>query len=309
MEIRHLRYFIAVAEEGSFFNAAERRLHTSQPSLSRQIRDLELEIGARLLERNARGITLTPAGQVFLDHARLVLMQVEAAGEAARRAAKPVKREFVIGFLAGQEVVWLAETLRILREEAPEIDVTISSLSSPELASGLMQGKIDVALLRHEASAPGIAFKFLMKEPFVVILPKDHRLASAKEIRPRDLARERFIAGSTKLAPVLRPIVKAYADRMGLPLNQSFDVENLSGGMSLIASSGSVALLPFYVTNILIPSVVARPLAGEPLTVDLMIGWSKSNTSPLLKRFVDRSEELATGIGQRTRGRQIRKRQ
>src|SRR6201989_2450049 len=86
MELRHLRYFVAVAEEGSLTHAAERRLHTAQPSLSRQLRGLELEVGAPLLTRVARGIELTPAGRVFLDHARLALLQVELAGEAARRA-------------------------------------------------------------------------------------------------------------------------------------------------------------------------------------------------------------------------------
>src|SRR5712691_4268356 len=104
MELRHLRYFIAVAEEGSLTNAAERRLHTAQPSLSRQIRDLELEVGTPLMKRGARGIELTPAGRVFLDHARLALLQVEAAGDAARRAADPEKPSFVLGVLTGHEV-------------------------------------------------------------------------------------------------------------------------------------------------------------------------------------------------------------
>src|SRR5580700_8752376 len=116
MELRHLRYFIAVAEEGSLSNAAARRLHTAQPSLSRQIRDLELEVGVKLLERGARGIELTAAGRTFLDHARLALLQVEAAGEAARRAARPEKATFMIGFLTGHEMVWLPDTLRILHE-------------------------------------------------------------------------------------------------------------------------------------------------------------------------------------------------
>ena len=92
MELRHLRYFIAVAEEGSFINAAERRLHTAQPSLSRQIRDLELEVGVKLLERKPRGIVLTAAGQVFLDNARLLLMQLDATVESARRAEQPRRR-------------------------------------------------------------------------------------------------------------------------------------------------------------------------------------------------------------------------
>jgi len=118
MELRHLRYFIGVAEEGSFTHAEVRRLHTTQPSLSRQIRELGVEVGARLLERKVRGIALTAAGRVFLDHARLALLQIEAAAEAARRAERPPKPAFVAGFLIGQEVAWLPETLRILREEA-----------------------------------------------------------------------------------------------------------------------------------------------------------------------------------------------
>ena len=150
MELRHLRYFIAVAEEGSLLTAAQRRLHTSQPSLSRQIRDLESEVGVKLLERQARGVALTAAGRVFLDHARLALLQVEAATDGARRAEQPEKPVLSMGFLAGQEVVWLPHVLRILREEAPEAEITLCSQSSPELALGLMRGKLDVAFLRPE---------------------------------------------------------------------------------------------------------------------------------------------------------------
>ena len=116
MELRHLRYFVAVAEEGSVTLAAERRLHTAQPSLSRQIRDLEMEVGAQLLVRSVRGIELTPAGRAFLDHARLALSQVEAAGEAARRAAQPAKASFVMGFLTGTEMDWFTEAVRLLRD-------------------------------------------------------------------------------------------------------------------------------------------------------------------------------------------------
>jgi LysR family hca operon transcriptional activator len=296
MELRHLRYFIAVAEEGSFISAAERRLHTAQPSLSRQIRDLELEVGVKLLERRASGVALTAAGQVFLDNARLVLMQLDATINAARRAERPRKPAFVVGFLAGQEVIWLSETLRILQEEAPGAEITISSLSSPELANALMQNRMDVAFLRRELQTSGLAFRLLVKEPFVVVLPTNHRLAKQKTIRPEQLAGERFIAGSTKLAPVVKSAVKEYAVKSGINLNQDYDAENLSAGMSLAASTGSLMLLPDYVTNILVPSVVARPLFGEPPTIDLVMGYNKSNMSPLLKRFLHRADELVAGV-------------
>src|SRR5713226_8290734 len=177
MELRHLRYFVAVAEAGSLTVAAEQRLHTSQPSLSRQIRDLEDEVGARLMTRRARGIELTPAGRAFLDHARAVLSQVEAATEAARRVAHPAKPCFVMGFLTGHELTWMPEALQILHDELPNIDVMISSQYSPQLASALVKGTVDAAFLRREKGMPELAFNLLVKEPLVVILPSDHRLA------------------------------------------------------------------------------------------------------------------------------------
>src|SRR5436853_1917792 len=125
MELRHLRYFVAVAETKSLTLAAKMKLHTSQPSLSRQIRDLEEEVGAQLLTRGARGIELTAAGRVFLDHARLVLSQVDAATEAARRIAHPAKPCLAMGFLTGHELTWMPEALRILRDELPNVDVMI----------------------------------------------------------------------------------------------------------------------------------------------------------------------------------------
>src|SRR5712691_3576689 len=113
MELRHLRYFVAVAEEGSLTLAAEKRLHTAQPSLSRQIRDLEYEVGVPLLIRSVHGIELTAAGRAFLDHARLALTQAEAAAEAARRAAQPARASFTIGFLTGYEMDWLPAVMGI----------------------------------------------------------------------------------------------------------------------------------------------------------------------------------------------------
>src|SRR5205085_6887872 len=112
--LRHLRYFIAVAEAGSLTVAAEKKLHTAQPSLSRQIRDLEYEVGVQLMRRSVHGIELTAAGRAFLDHARLALTQAEAAKEAARRAAQPARATFALGFLRGTEMDWLSDVMRIL---------------------------------------------------------------------------------------------------------------------------------------------------------------------------------------------------
>jgi LysR family hca operon transcriptional activator len=295
MELRHLRYFIAVAEEGSFLTAAQRRLHTSQPSLSRQIRDLEIEVGAKLLERQARGVALTAAGRVFLDHARLALSQVEAAAEGARRAQQPEQVAFAMGFLAGQEVVWLPHALRIVREEAPDAEITLSSQSSPDLALALMRGKLDVAFLRPEAQIAGVSFRFLAREPLITVLPADHRLTSCKKIRPEDLAREIFIS-SARTSPVLKSVVQDYALKIGITLKAKYEAENLSSAMSLVASTGGVTLIPLYAQNMLTPNVVARALDGVPPTIDLVLGYNESNSSPLFRRFLSRADELVANV-------------
>src|ERR1700678_3515480 len=168
MELRHLRYFIAVAEAGSLTEAAQRRLYTSQPSLSRQIRDLEDEVGVELLSRGVRGVELTAAGKAFLDHARLALMQVDATVEAARRAARPARKTFAIGFQTGHEMNWLPRAMHVLRDELQNVDVTVSSDYSPDLAEALVRGQLDLAFLRVE---PGynLAYHVVDQEPLVVL--------------------------------------------------------------------------------------------------------------------------------------------
>jgi LysR family hca operon transcriptional activator len=291
MELRHLRYFVAVAEAGSLTVAAARKLHTSQPSLSRQIRDLEEEVGARLLTRGARGIELTPAGRVFVDHARLVLAQVEVAAEAARRVAHPAKPCFAMGFLTGHELAWMPEALQILRDELPNIDVMISSQYSPQLANALLQGKVDAAFLRREQGVPELAFRLLVKEPLVVVLPSDHRLAALKALSPQDLVGETFVTVSDT-APVLRVVIDDYLKRSGVNITPDHEADHLAMGMSLVASTRGVGLLPAYAQNFLPSSVTSRPLQGGPPTIDLVLGYKKSNESPILKLLLSRLDEL-----------------
>src|ERR1700722_14878262 len=291
MELRHLRYFVAVAEAGSLTVAAEQKLHTSQPSLSRQIQDLESELGAQLLTRRARGIDLTPAGRTFLDHARMVLSQVDAASEAARRAAHPSKPCFAMGFLTGHELRWMPEAMRILRDELPNIDVMVSSQYSPLLADRLSKGKIDVAFLRRERGLPELAYRVLVKEPLMVILPSDHRLAAFKAISPKDLVGEPFVIVSNT-APVLRVVIDKYLKRSGVNITPGHEADHLAMGMSLIASTGGVGLLPAYAQNFLPSSVTSRPLKGDTPTIDLVLGYKKSNESPILKLLLARLDEL-----------------
>jgi len=298
LELRHLRYFVAVAEAESLTVAAKRKLHTSQPSLSRQIRDLEEEIGVELLTRRARGIELTPAGRVFLDHARSVLSQVEAAGETARRIAHPAKPCFVMGFLTGHELTWMPEAIKILRDELPNVDVVISSQYSPLLANGLSKGKIDAAFLRREKGVPELAYRVLVKEPLVVVLPTDHRLATLKAISPGDLVGETFVNVSDT-APVLRVVIDNYLKRSGTNIRPAHEADHLAMGMSLIASTHGVGLLPAYAQNFLPSSVTSRPLKGDTPTIDLVLGYKKSNESPILKLLLSRLDELVARVSKK----------
>jgi len=301
MELRHLRYFVAVAEAGSLTVAAERKLHTSQPSLSRQIRDLEDEVGAQLLTRRARGIELTPAGRAFLDHARSALSQVEAAAEAARRVAHPAKPCFAMGFLTGHELTWMPEALQILHDELPNIDVMISSQYSPLLANALLKGTVDAAFLRREQGVPELAFRLLVKEPLVVVLPIDHRLAALKAIRPADLVGETFVTVSNRATPVLRAVIDNYLKRSGIHITPAHEIDHVVMGMTLIASTGGVGLLPAYAQNFLTRSVASRPLKGAAPTVDLVLGYKKSNKSPILKLLLSRLDELVARVSKRNK--------
>jgi LysR family transcriptional regulator, hca operon transcriptional activator len=291
VELRHLRYFIAVVEEGSLTVAAKRRLHTAQPSLSRQIRDLELEVGVPLLTRSSRGVELTVSGRVFLHHARLALAQVEAASAAARRAAYPAKPSFALGFLTGQEMEWLPEAMHILRDELPSIEVTVSSQYSPQLADALMRGKLDLAFMRPEAQMPDLDYKVIIKEPLVVVLPSDHRLAARDSVSLQDMEGESFL-GMSDTAPTLQVIIDNFWKRSGVELRPIHKIDNLGMAVSLVASTRGLTLLPAYAKNFLPWSVVSRPLAGDAPTIDLVVGYHKANTSPVLKLFLSRLDEL-----------------
>jgi LysR family hca operon transcriptional activator len=305
MELRHLRYFVAVAEAGSLTVAADQKLHTTQPSLSRQIRDLEDEVGAQLFARSVRGIELTAAGRIFLDHARVVLSQVEIAVESARRLANPARPYFVLGFLTGHEKTWLPEALQLLRDELPNIHVVVTSQVSPQLAVALAQGRVDAAFLRREDGSSDLGFQLLVKEPLEVFMPSNHRLATRSVIDPHDIVGETFLSVSGRAlnrpgtAPALRVVIDEFLKHCGIDIKPSHEVDNLAGIMSLIPSTHGVALLPVYAKNLLPTSVTSRPLKGEVPTIDLCIGYNKANDSPILKTFLSRLDELVARVAKK----------
>ncbi len=291
---------MAVAEAGSLKLAAEKKLHTTQPSLSRQIRDLEHEVGTPLFSRSARGVGLTAAGRVFLDHARVMLAQVETAVRSARKMANPSKPTFTMGFMIGHDSTWIPKALHVLRDKLPETHVVISTQNSPLLAEALSQGLIDVAFLRQEDGGPGLKYLLLVEEPLEVYLPKDHPLAKKAAIRLQEIVGETFlsISGTGMSAsgrpPALRLAIDRFLKKSGVQIKPSHEVDNLGGIMSLIVSTGGVALLPAYAKTFLPGSVTIRPLRGFTPRIDLSVAYREDNASPILKLFLSRIKELAT---------------
>jgi LysR family hca operon transcriptional activator len=232
---------------------------------------------------------LTPAGRAFLDHARLALNQAAEAVAAARRAARPAKATFAVGFLTGQEVDWLPRVTQILRAELPGIDFKVSSLYSPDVADALQSGELDLGFLRVEPR-PNVTYQIIAKEPLVAILPSDHRLAGGTEVEPADLIGESLI-GFSDVPHVLRDVVDDYLRQQGVEIVPSHRIDNFAMGISLVASTRGIALLPAYVEPLLPWSVVSRPLKGDPPTIDLAVGYRRDNSSPVLATFL-------AGIGQ-----------
>jgi LysR family hca operon transcriptional activator len=291
VELRHLRYFIAVAEEGSLTVAAERRLHTAQPSLSRQIRDLEREVAAELFARSVRGVELTAAGHAFLAHARRAVAEAEEAVKAARREANEAKPAFAIGFLTGQEVEFLPPAMRVLSDQLLRVDVTVSSDYSPRLAESLVRGTLDLAFMRREAGLPELDYKVAKTERLVVVLPSDHRLASQAAIAPHQLSGASFL-GMSSTAPALQVVIDAFVARCGLRFQSIHRVDNLAMALSLVASTRSVVLLPEYADYFLPWSVTSRPLTGDVPTIEVVVGYRRANTTPTLALFLERFDDV-----------------
>src|SRR6202011_5486558 len=214
------------------------------------------------------------------DQSRLVSSHVEAGVGASRRVAHPAKPCFVMGFLTNHELTWMPETFRILRDELPNIDVTISSQYSPPLANALVKGTIDAAFLRREQGFPELAFHHLVKEPLIVVLPSEHRLAALEAISPADLVGETFVTVAHS-APVLRGVIDNYLKRSGVHITPAHEIDHVVMGMTVIALTRGIGLLPAYAQDFLNRSVTSRPLKGKAPTVDLVLGYKKTNRSPI----------------------------
>lgn len=292
MELRHLRYFIAVAEALSFTRAAQ-ALHTAQPSLSQQIRDLEHEIGVVLLERNKRHVALTPAGRVFLDEARLVIAQAERAKTLARRAAADLA-SLTIGFVPAAEVKLFSPTLNLLRASHPAARVVLQSLTTYEQHQALLAGDIDMGFLRPPISDSRLASEVVLREPLVALLPADHALAAQPAVSMRDLAQMPFLRIASRHAGDLGTTIDALASDAGVDLTIAQEVENVLTLLSLIGIGMGCSIMPDYVGQLGFRNLAVRPLRDAHVEVALLAAWRRDNAKPEIGALL----ELVRAAGQ-----------
>lgn len=231
-------------------------------------------------------------GDPFTYHPRLQTSPISESSEEVERRIDPTKPAFAIGWLTGQEANCLPQATTALRDELGPTGLRLLSDHSMNLAEDLRRGNLDIAFLRPEQD-PDLAYKLVVTEPLVVLLPSDHRLAARKAIDPGDLCGEKFI-GISEIPRVLRGVISDYLSQHGIRITPHLEIDNFVMAASMVAWTSGVALLPASAKNFLPRSVVSRPLEGEPPTIDLVLGYRKANASPFLKTFLSRIDDLTT---------------
>lgn len=281
MELRHLRYFRAVAEELHFGRAAE-RLHIAQPPLSQQIRQLERELGVALLTRTTRSVELTPAGKAYLQRAVKILEGVDDAGDQARRLANGAEGQLTIGCVGSATYSLLPRLVLALRDTLPEVEVSVrGEMLAPAQVSALIGGEIDLALLRPPVHQDGIRTELLRRDRLLVALPAAHRLATRQDVRVQELRDEEFIAHASGRS-VMNSLLNAVCADAGFVPQVRHEVTETSTLVTLVAAGLGVAIVPEPTAELGITGVRYRPLTPAGLGVDLVAACVAHSQSPLL---------------------------
>jgi len=271
------------------FTHAAKRLHTVQPSLSRQIRQLEQIVGTPLLQRDKRDVKLTEAGRVFLEKARAMLRDLDDAIALARRAARDEAGQITIGFAPGTEARLFIVLLPALRQKFPEMRPTFRALSDPDMIAGLKNHSLNVAFLAADDidEHPEIVSEIVFRQPLVAVLPARHPLARLRRIPVAKLAAVPLVSPAASSAPTLRKVIQQVAVRHGVAFVSAIDMDNILATLNAIGSGMGFTLLPQYQRHILPDNVVMRPLADDPPPfLDLRMAYRKDDRLPALAFFL-----------------------
>ncbi|MDG9718404.1 LysR family transcriptional regulator [Streptomyces sp. DH24] len=287
MDLRQLRYFVAVAEDRHFGRAAD-RLHMAQPALSQAIRRLEADLGVELLHRTTRRVELTDAGRSYLARARAILADVDDAAHEARLVAAGSVGHLSIGCVGSATYSLLPPLSRHLAAELPGVDFSFrGEMLAPDQAEALRSGAIDVALLRPTAADPSLTVAPLRRDRLVVAVPADHRLAGRRQVRIADLRQADLIVHSADRRSVMYDVVLGLFRTAGIDVHVRHEVGETSTLITLVAGGLGVAIVPEPVTALTLDGVAYRPLVRPAAGVDLAVAHRADRTEPHLARTID----------------------
>ena len=296
MELRHLRYFTAVAENGGFGRAAE-LLHVSQSAISEQIRDLEVELGAALFDRENRTIRLTPEGEQFLVDARAVLA---LAGKAAANVQKSLHGEIgtlTIGFFVGGTGKFFPAIIREFRHRFPEVQVELVEMAPAMQHQGLLGGAIDIAFTRavQPAQAALLRSEHFLTEQLYCVMLKNHPLAKRRKISMRELAGERFVLNDRKYSPAVFDKVITLCNEAGFSPRISATATVSSGVLALVEAGEGLAVLPGGSQILSNEELMFVPLSDRSAFIEVVIAWSAQHEGPVLRSFLDLARKKRKG--------------
>jgi DNA-binding transcriptional LysR family regulator len=296
MELRHLRYFVAVAEAENVSRAAT-QLHVSQPALSRQVRDLEAELGFALLHRGAKAVRLTDAGRVFLVEARAVLGRVEEAVDTARAVASGQAGELHIGYAPTLTVRYLPGALRRFQSESPGVRVRLHDLSTTEMLEGVREGRLHLAFTVRPGTAAlrGLEFRELVEERLRLAVGPHHALADREVVTLEEAAKESFVVYSRRDYPDYHLLLASVFSSVGGIARIAEEHDGASSLVSGLTAGHGVALVPETLGCSAGPGL--KFLALEPEPPSLVVGavWDGRGLSGVAERFLNLPEEGAVG--------------
>ena len=286
MELRHLKYFVAVAEELNFRRAAE-RLFIEQPPLSRQIRQLEEELGVALFERSKRGVALTIAGRAFLDEARLALAQAERAAQVARQAGATQQTKLVIGFSICVFNRLLSNIIQTFREIAPTVSISLIEVSTPGQVQAIATGDIDVGFVHLPINHPDIVFETVLTEQLVAVLPQGHPLAALPEIPLHLLANEPFVLCPEQVKPDFYQQIMRLCQQAGFQPQVAQEATPPEVIISFVEAGAGVSLVASGAQTRHNAGVVYRAIAESTPQLEIAAAWHKQHQSTILPEFLE----------------------